>query len=76
MGLLESDLALSVSEAIVESVKKQLTGTTKRIGSNTGEIVEAALKKAILDIVSANTIDFDEYVETHRKTCPYCFCWN
>ena len=28
MGLLESDLALSVSEAIVESVKNQLTGTS------------------------------------------------
>lgn len=63
MGLLESDLALTVSEAIVESVKKQLAGTTKRIGSDTGEIVEAALRKAILDIVAANTIDFDEYVE-------------
>lgn len=63
MGLLESDLALSVSEAIVESVKKQLAGTTKRIGNDTGEVVEAALRKAILDIVSANTIDFDEYVD-------------
>lgn len=63
MGLLESDLALTVSEAIVDSVKKQLTGTTKHIGSDTGEVVEAALRKAILDIVSANTIDFDEYVK-------------
>ena len=73
MGLLESDLALSVSEAIVESVKKQLTGTTKRIGSDTGEIVEAALKKAIMDIVSANIIDFDEYVETIEKPVHIVF---
>jgi fused signal recognition particle receptor len=73
MGLLESDLALSVSEAIVESVKKQLTGTTKRIGSNTGEIVEAALKKAILDVVSANTFDFDEYVKDREKPVHIVF---
>jgi len=73
MGLLESDLALSVSEAVVESVKKQLTGTTKRIGSNTGEIVEAALKKAIQDIVSANIIDFDEYVEQIEKPVHIVF---
>jgi fused signal recognition particle receptor len=73
MGLLESDLALSVSEAIVESVKNQLTGTTKRIGSNTEEIVEAALKKAILDIVSANTYDFDEYVENIDKPVHIVF---
>jgi len=73
MGLLESDLALSVSEAIVESVKNQLTGTTKRIGSNTGEIVEAALKKAILDVVSANTFDFDEYVKNRQKPVHIVF---
>ncbi|AKB83562.1 Signal recognition particle 54 kDa protein [Methanosarcina barkeri 3] len=73
MGLLESDLALSVSEAIVESVKKQLTGTTKRIGSNTGEIVEEALKKAILDVVSANTFDFDEYVKDKEKPVHIVF---
>lgn len=73
MGLLESDLALSVSEAIVESVKNQLTGTTKRIGSDTGEIVEAALKKAILDVVSANTFDFDEYVKNRQKPVHIVF---
>jgi fused signal recognition particle receptor len=73
MGLLESDLALSVSEAIVESVKKELTGTTKRIGSNTGEIVEAALKKAIYDVVSANTFDFDEYVRKIEKPVHIVF---
>ena len=73
MGLLESDLALSVSEAIVESVKKQLTGTTKHIGSNTGEIVEAALKKAILDVVSANTFDFDEYVKNKERPVHIVF---
>ena len=73
MGLLESDLALSVSEAIVESVKKQLAGTTKRIGSDTGEIVEAALRKAIMDIVSANIIDFDEYVETIQRPAHIVF---
>jgi fused signal recognition particle receptor len=73
MGLLESDLALSVSEAIVESVKKQLTGTTKRIGSNTGEIVEAALKKAIGDVVSANYYDFDECVRNKEKPVHIVF---
>ncbi|MGB9929483.1 MAG: signal recognition particle-docking protein FtsY [Methanosarcina sp.] len=73
MGLLESDLALSVSEAIVESVKNQLAGTTKRIGSNTGEIVEAALKKAVLDVVSANFYDFDEYIKEKEKPVHIVF---
>ncbi|MDI9394020.1 MAG: signal recognition particle-docking protein FtsY [Euryarchaeota archaeon] len=73
MGLLESDLAVSVSEAIVESVKNQLTGTTKRIGSDTEDIVEAALKKAILDVVSANTFDFDEYVKKIQRPVHIVF---
>lgn len=73
IGLMESDLAVSVSEAIVESVKKQLTGTTKRIGSNTGDVVEAALKKAILDVVSANTFDFDEYVKNRQRPVHIVF---
>ncbi|MDD3041894.1 MAG: signal recognition particle-docking protein FtsY [Methanosarcinaceae archaeon] len=73
MALLESDLALSVSEAIVESVKNQLVGTTKRIGANTGSIVEDALKNAIFDVVSANTIDFDEYVKGKKKPVHIVF---
>ena len=67
MALLESDIALSVSEAIGESVKRQLAGTPKRIGKDTGEIVETALKKAIFELVSANTFDFDEYVKNKAK---------
>ncbi len=73
MGLLESDLALSVSEAITKSVKNQLAGTTKHIGSNTGEIVEAALKKAIMDVVSANFYDFDECVKNKEKPVHIVF---
>lgn len=73
MGLLESDLALSVSEAITKSVKDQLTGTTKHLGSNTGEIVEEALKKAILDVVSANFYDFDECIKSKEKPVHIVF---
>ncbi len=73
MALLESDLALTVSEAIVESVKNQLAGTTKHIGSNTGEIVEDALKKAIFEVVSANTFDFDEFVKDRKKPVHIVF---
>ncbi|MDD2439315.1 MAG: signal recognition particle-docking protein FtsY [Methanosarcinaceae archaeon] len=73
MALLESDLALSVSEAIVDSVKTQLAGTRKHLGANTGLIVEEALKKAILDVVSANTLDFDEYIKKQEKPIHIVF---
>lgn len=73
MALLESDIALSVSEAITDSVKNQLVGTRRRIGKDTGEIVENALKKAIYDVMSANVFDFDEYVRNAKKPVHIVF---
>ena len=73
MALLESDIALSVSEAIVNSVKEQLVGTRRRIGKDTGEIVEIALKKAIYDVMSANVFDFDDYVRDAKKPVHIVF---
>jgi len=62
MGLLESDVALPVAEKIVESIKFELVGTRRKIGSDTGKIVEDALKKAILKVISVEVFDFDEFV--------------
>ncbi len=73
MAFLESDIALSVSEAIVGSVKGQLAGTRRRIGSNTGDIVEDALKKAIYDVMSANIFDLDDYVKNAEKPVHIVF---
>lgn len=66
IALLESDLALSVTDAIVASVREQLSGTRKRIGKNTGSIVEEALKNAIMEVMSANVFDFDEFLAARR----------
>ena len=73
MALLESDIALSVSEAIVEAVKKELVGTRRRIGKDTGGIVEEALKKAIYDVMSANVFDLDEYIRDSEKPVHIVF---
>ena len=66
VALLESDLALSVTDAIVASVKEQLSGTRKKLGKNTGSIVEEALRNAILEVMSANVFDFDEFMAQRR----------
>lgn len=73
MSLMESDIALSVAEAITGSVRDQLTGTRRRIGKDTGEIVEKALRKAILDVMSANVFDFDDYVRDAQKPVHIVF---
>lgn len=73
MALLESDVALPVAEKIVESVKNELVGTRRKIGSDVGEIVETALRKAILKVISVDSFDFDEFVKKAKKPVSIVF---
>ncbi|UGV41037.1 signal recognition particle-docking protein FtsY [Methanococcoides orientis] len=73
MALLESDIAITVAEAIVEAVKAELVGSRKKIGSNTGEHVEQALRNAIYNVMSANVFDLDEYIEKADKPVHIVF---
>ncbi len=73
MALLESDVALPVAEKIVDSVKNELVGTRRKIGSDTGKIVEEALRKAVLKVVSVDTFDFDEFIKKANKPVNIVF---
>ncbi|MEL4305017.1 signal recognition particle-docking protein FtsY [Methanococcoides sp. LMO-2] len=73
MALLESDIAITVAEAIVEAVKDELVGSRKKIGSNTGELVEQALRNAIYNVMAANVFDLDEYIEKADKPVHIVF---
>lgn len=73
MALLESDVALPVAEKIVESVKTELVGSRRKIGSDTGKIVEEALRKAILKVVSVDSFDFDEFIKKTGKPVSIVF---
>jgi len=73
MALIESDIALSVSEKIVSDVKNELVGSRRKIGSNTGKIVEDALRKSIYEVMAANVFDFDEFVDRHDKPVHVVF---
>ncbi len=73
MALLESDVALPVAEKIVESVKTELVGTRRKIGSDTGKIVEIALKQAILRVISVDSFDFDDFIKKSTKPVSIVF---
>jgi fused signal recognition particle receptor len=73
MALIENDIAISVSEKIVSDVKNELLGSSRKIGSDTGKIVEDALKKSIYEVMSANVFDFDEFVDNHEKPVHVVF---
>ncbi|MDR6222620.1 signal recognition particle-docking protein FtsY [Methanococcoides alaskense] len=73
MALLESDIAINVAEAIVESVKGELVGSRKKLGKNTGDLVENALRSAIYKVMSANVFDLDDYIRDAKKPVHIVF---
>jgi len=73
MALLESDVALPVAEKIAEAVKNGLVGTRRKIGSDTGKIVETAVKNAILKVISVDSFDFDGFIKKATKPVSIVF---
>ncbi|MBU3966427.1 MAG: signal recognition particle-docking protein FtsY [Euryarchaeota archaeon] len=73
MALLESDVALPVAEKIVENVKIELVGTRRKIGSDTGKIVENALRLAISKVISVDSFDFDTFIKGCAKPVTIVF---
>ncbi len=73
MALLESDVALPVSEKIVETVRNELVGTRRKIGSDTGKIVETALRRAISKVISVDSFDFDNFIKISNKPVTIVF---
>jgi fused signal recognition particle receptor len=73
MALLESDVALPVAEKIVASVKSDLVGHKKKIGADTGQLAEDAIRSALMKMLSENYLDFDEYIKTKNKPVKILF---
>ena len=73
MALLESDVALPVAEKIVDNVRAELVGSRRKIGSDTGKIVENALRQAILKVISVDSFDFDNFIKNSPKPVSIVF---
>lgn len=69
--LLESDVAINVVDAINNDIREQLSG--KRVKENIEDLIEKSLKKAILNVLKTNEIDFDEYIANHEKPVVIMF---
>jgi len=73
MALLESDVALPVAEKIVKNVKAELAGSTKKIGADTTDVAEGALRSALIKMLSENHLDFDEWIKSAKKPVKILF---
>jgi fused signal recognition particle receptor len=67
VGLLESDVALPVIEAIKANVKEQLL-TLSVGGKKPEEVVELVLRTAIKKVLQVNPLDFDAFIRERLAT--------
>lgn len=73
IGLLESDVALSVIDAIKEGVQNVLSERKIERGENLGDVVEEALRSAIGGVLQSNEFDFDKFVDECEKPAVVMF---
>lgn len=67
IALLESDVAFEVVGEIREKLKEKVVGRRKKIGESLYKIVEEELKAILIEILSKNEFDFDEFVSKRLK---------
>jgi len=73
LALLSSDVEMSVANEILEGVKENLTGQTRRRLSSTGNLVRDALRESLYEVISVGQFDFDERVRTADKPVTIVF---
>jgi len=73
MALLESDVALPVAESIIGAIKEELVGVHRKIKADTTDIVETALRNALLSVMTKEMFDFDEFIADAPKPVNITF---
>jgi fused signal recognition particle receptor len=72
MGLLESDVALPVTEEIISHIRNDLTGSRRKIGESVDGIVINALRDALLEVLGEG-FDLVSYIRNHERPVKILF---
>jgi fused signal recognition particle receptor len=72
LTLLESDVALPVTDAIILHVKKSLVGKHRKIGESVDSLVVGALRAALLDVLGKG-FDLPGYIRAHPRPVKILF---
>jgi fused signal recognition particle receptor len=70
--LLENDVALSAVDAIVGTIRHDLTGTHRKIGSSIDAVVVGTLKHALRDVLGEG-FDLIGYIDSHDRPVRVLF---
>ena len=73
LALLSNDVEMSVAETLIERVRDELVGETRKLTHGTGSVAEDALHEALLSVVSVGQFDFDERIAEAEKPVVVVF---
>jgi fused signal recognition particle receptor len=73
MALLASDVEVEVADEIVDSVRESLVGEKKHWRDSKGELIDDALRDALVDVVEVDGLEFDSYVRDAQKPVVVIF---
>ncbi|HIH37069.1 MAG TPA: signal recognition particle-docking protein FtsY [Methanocellales archaeon] len=70
LSLIESDVALPVAEAIIQSVKANLFDTKRK---QADDVLEGAIRDTLKKVLYSSDFDFDEYIKNAAKPVKILF---
>ncbi|MGB9176636.1 MAG: signal recognition particle-docking protein FtsY [Methanoregula sp.] len=72
LTLLESDVALPATDAIIAHVRKSLVGKHRKLGESVDSLVVGALRAALIEVLG-NGFDLLDYIRTHPRPVRILF---
>ncbi len=73
MALLESDVAMSVTEGIIQTVSDDLVGKKRRWRQDVDVLVDEALRDGIERVLDVDGLDFDSFIKLAAKPVTIVF---
>ena len=72
-ALLGNDVEMGVAEVLIEEVRSELVGETRKLTHGTGSVAEAALREALRSVVAVGQFDFEERIAGADKPVVIVF---
>ena len=73
MALIESDVEVGVAEEILARIRSELIGESRAQVQTTAQLVERALREALLEVIAVGQFDFDERIAAAEKPVTIVF---
>jgi len=72
MALLENDVALSATDAVISHVRDDLSGSTRKMGTSVDDIITASLRSALLHVLGER-FDLPAFIAEREKPVKIVF---